>query len=92
MKPIDYTGETGGMMALAFAAGWSVATALWMAVAATVWKLFLEPRIKALEAARDDDKRRIQQLETLLLTHSSGSLRQAMQRVVSEQRIAGDME
>lgn len=45
-------------------------------------------RCEAMEARLVD---RIQQLETLLLTHGNGALRQEMQRVVSEQRMEGKL-
>lgn len=86
MKPIDYTGETGGMLAMAFAAGWTVATALWLAIAGTIWKLFLEPRIKALEARQVDDKRRIEQLETILMFHPPQTQAAQTQAAISELR------
>lgn len=81
---VDYAGPQGGMLAMAFAAGWAVATALWMAVAGTIWKLFLEPRIKSLEEANDDYKRRIEQLETILMIHPPAATAQRVQAVASE--------
>lgn len=73
-------------MALAFAAGWAVATALWLAVGGTIWKMFLEPRIKALEAANKNYERRIEQLETILMLHPPQVQAQQVQGAVSELR------
>lgn len=81
---VDYTGQQGGLLAMAFAAGWAVATTLWMAVAGTIWKLFLEPRIKALEAVNDDARRRIEQLETILMIHPPAVAAQRVQAATSE--------
>lgn len=71
-------------MGLAFAAGWSVATALWLAVGGVVWKMFVEPRIRTLEADIETYRRRIDQLETVLLLYGPAQLRQAMQAAISE--------
>lgn len=84
--PLDYTGADGGRLALAFAAGWALATSMWFAIAASIWKLFLEPRIKAMEADRADDKRRIEQLETILMLHPPQAAAARTQAVVSELR------
>lgn len=84
---VDYAGPQGGMLAMAFAAGWAVATALWMAVAGTIWKLFLEPRIKALEAVNEDARRRIEQLETILMIHPPAMAAQRIQAATSEIRV-----
>ncbi|MBO9624179.1 MAG: hypothetical protein J7500_15835 [Sphingomonas sp.] len=98
MHDIDYTGPQGGMMGMAFAGGWAIATALWLAVGGVIWRFFVEPRIKQLEKDRTDDQAkcreetdrlrdRILQLETLLMLHGPQQLRQAMQAVASEARV-----
>lgn len=81
---VDYTGQQGGLLAMAFAAGWSVATALWIGVGGFIWKMFVEPRIRTLEGDIEAYKRRIDQLETVLLLHGPAQLRQAMQAAISE--------
>lgn len=91
---IDYTGPEGGRMALSFAAG---CTATWVFVR----NLVMKPAIKSchqqiadlrelLDEYREQrrlDRARISQLETVLLMHGNGELREAMQKVISETRI-----
>jgi len=98
---MNFTGEHGGIIATAFIGAWATATAFWFGVGGIIWKLFFNPRLKALEeqlqAERRDCERqlndcrdRIKQLETLLLLHGPQQLRQAMQAVVSEQNVTMD--
>jgi hypothetical protein len=84
---VDYTGQQGGLMAMAFAAGWAVASALWIGIGGIIWKMFVEPRIRTLESDIESYKRRIDQLETVLLLHGPQQLRQAMQAAISETHI-----
>jgi hypothetical protein len=90
---VDYTGAQGGGYALAFASG---CASTWVFVR----NLVMKPAIKScsercsdLEKATEwlkeqltkkDD--RIAQLETVLLTHGTQDLRNAMQAVISETR------
>lgn len=46
---MNFTGEFGGLIASAFIGAWATATAFWFGVGAVIWKLFFNPRIKALE-------------------------------------------
>ena len=87
---VDYTGQQGGLMGMAFAAGWGVATALWVAIGGLIWKMFAEPRIRQLEAEIDGHKQRVNQLETVLLLHGPAQLRQAMQAAISENHVEID--
>jgi hypothetical protein len=95
MPSVDYTGAQGGLLGMAFAGGWALATALWIAVGGVIWRYFVEPRIKQLEKDRETDqlrcreetkelRDRILQLETMLMLHGPQQLRQAMQAVASE--------
>lgn len=99
MPDIDYTGSQGGMMGMAFAAGWALASALWIGVGGIIWRFFIEPRIKQLEKDREADQARcreetkelrdrILQLETMLMLHGPQQLRQAMQAVASEAQLS----
>ncbi|RIA37464.1 hypothetical protein DFR49_3349 [Hephaestia caeni] len=81
---LDYTGSQGGLLGMAFAAGWSIATAMWLGMGALIWRLFFEPRIKELKGQNDALQRRIEQLEVMLMLHGPQQLRQAMQAVTSE--------
>jgi hypothetical protein len=95
MAAVDFTGNQGGLMGMAFGAGWALASALWMAIGGMIWRFFIEPRIKQLEKDRASDQERcreetkelrdrILQLETMLMLHGPQQLRQAMQAVASE--------
>jgi len=95
---MDFTGQFGGMIASAFIGAWATATAFWFGVGAIIWKLFFNPRLKALEDQLANERRdcerqisgmsdRIKQLETLLLLHGPQQLRQAMQAVASESHV-----
>jgi hypothetical protein len=98
VKSIDYTGAQGGMLAMAFAGGVTFATTILLAAGAFIWKVFGESRIKELQTAREQDnarcaaetkelRDRILQLETMLMLHGPQALRQAMQAVISEERV-----
>lgn len=90
---MDYTGAEGGRLALAFASG---CASTWVFVR----NLVMKPAIKScsqrcsdLEKAAEWLKEqlalkdsRITQLETVLLTHGTQDLRNAMQAVISETR------
>lgn len=95
LPPINYAGPEGGFLAMAFGAGWALASALWIAVGGVIWRYFIEPRIKGIEADRERDQERcreetnklndrIVQLETMLMLHGPQQLRQAMQAIASE--------
>lgn len=104
MAPIDYLGPDGGRLAMAFGGGAIAAWALLLSIGSFVWKLVGRTRldrIGELERALVEERAacrqmevrlvsRIQQLETLLIAHGSGPLRQAMQAAISEIRIEGE--
>ncbi|TKD50233.1 hypothetical protein [Sphingomonas baiyangensis] len=96
---MDLTGSHGGVVAAAAMASWAAATAFWMGVGTVIWRLFFEPRIKALQGQLEDERTRcdkdvealrdrIKQLELLLMLHGPQSLRQHMQAALSEHSIA----
>jgi hypothetical protein len=78
MRDIDYTGSSGGLLALAFGAGWATATTMWLAVAGMVWRFFLEPRITQLQSDLQANREQIMRLETALLIHGSANVRKAI--------------
>ena len=78
MRDLDYTGSSGGLLALAFGAGWAAATTMWLAVAGMVWRFFLEPQIAQLKADRQADREQIMRLQTVLIVHGSANVRRAM--------------
>lgn len=53
---LDYTGQHGGLLAMAFAGGAIAATAFWMTVAGFIWRVFIEKRISALETQLKDER------------------------------------
>jgi hypothetical protein len=56
---MDLSGGNSAMaMAAAIGAAWAAATAFWMGVGAVIWRLFFEPRIKALEKQISDERKR----------------------------------
>ena len=105
---IDYTGQHGGQLAMAFAAGCIACFTFCAMVGKFIWDKLTAANSTAT-AAKDDviaelkktieknEERcadatgtlsaRVQQLETLLLVHGSGAMRQDLQRVISEQRV-----
>lgn len=98
---LDYTGEQGGLLSMAFAAGCLAASAFWGVIGRFMWSVLgkaKDDRIEQLEATIAENEARcaetaaaqslrVQQLETLLLLHGSGALRQDLQRVISERRV-----
>lgn len=67
-RRMNFTGEHGGLIATTFIGAWATATAFWFGVGAVIWKLFFNPRLKALEdqlssertewrAAMEDERR-----------------------------------
>lgn len=94
-------GQNAGAVAAAAMAAWAAATAFWMGIGALIWRLFFEPRVKALEGQLADERKRcdeelgdmrdrIKQLELLLLLHGPQALRQQMQAALSEQHVELD--
>lgn len=92
---VDYAGQQGGLMAMAFAAGATFAAGALMAVAKFIYDNFLKKRISELEATiaennqrcKEENDRlqtRIMQLETMLQMHGPQPLRQAIQAALSE--------
>lgn len=87
---------------MAFAAGCMAASTFWAIIGKSMWAILgkaKDDRIAELQAALVADRaqcadmetrlvQRIQQLEGFVLAMSSGDLRQQMQRVISEERVA----
>lgn len=100
---IDYTGQHGGLLAMAFAAGCVAATTFWMIAGAWVWKVFFDARIEELRKQLIEERIKcdrdiaamhdqITQLQTMLMLHGPQALRNAMQAVVSEQHVEARRE
>ncbi|WP_145986184.1 hypothetical protein [Sphingobium sp. YG1] len=101
---IDYTGEHGGQLAMAFAAGCVACSAFWGVVGKYMWSILgkaKDDRIAELEALIVADRaqcaametrlvQRIQQLEGFVLAMSTGDLRQQVQLAISEGRVIGE--
>lgn len=87
---MDLLGADGGSLAAAFASG---CVATW----GFVQMILVGPLKKQITELKDeckerDDKQaaRISQLETMLLLHGSGELRQQLQAALSETRVEGE--
>ncbi|GLV28205.1 hypothetical protein TomTYG75_07280 [Sphingobium sp. TomTYG75] len=87
---MDLLGADGGSLAAAFASG---CVATW----GFVQMVLIGPLKKQITELKDECKERddrqanrISQLETLLLLHGSGPLRQELQAALSEERVLGD--
>ena len=87
---MDLLGADGGSLAAAFASG---CVATW----GFVQMVLIGPLKKQITELKDECKERddrqanrISQLETLLLLHGSGPLRQELQAALSEERVMGD--
>lgn len=101
LVPIDYTGQHGGLLAMAFAAGVTFATSILLLVAKFMWKTIggvKDAEIASLKALMTmNEKRceerdtqaqtRILQLETMLWMHGPQQLRADIQSVISEQHL-----
>lgn len=87
---MDLLGADGGSLAAAFASG---CVATWGFIQ-TVLVGPLKKQIRELkdECEKRDERsaQRINQLETLLLLHGPGQLRQQLQAALSEERVLGD--
>lgn len=88
---VDWLGASGGQLAIAFGAG---CAACW----GFIQTILVGPMKKQIEELKDEceerDRRsaqRISQLETMLLLHGPGPLRQQLQAVISEARVEGDL-
>ncbi len=84
---MDFLGHDGGALAGAFGAGCAAAYGF-------LQKVLVGPLKKQMEELKDDcearDRRqedRIMWLQSLLLTHGTGAMRQEIQKVVSEQNL-----
>ena len=87
---MDLLGADGGSLAAAFASG---CVATW----GFVQMILIGPLKKQITELKDecekrDDRQaqRISQLETMLLLHGPGPLRQQLQAAISEDRVLGD--
>lgn len=84
---IDYTGAEGGRLAGAFASG---CVTTWLFVRNMVMKPAIKSchqRCSELEADREWLKRRVDTLETILMTYGNGDIKNAVQSAVSEIRM-----
>jgi flagellar capping protein FliD len=98
---LDYTGEQGGIAAMAHMAGWAAATLFWGIVGKFMWRMLgkakddtiaelkktIEKNEERCAETIDAMQRQIDQLQMILFTHSSGPLRQDLQKAISEQRV-----
>lgn len=87
---MDLLGADGGSLAAAFGSG---CAACW----GFIQTVLVGPLKKQIRELKDDCKerddrsaQRIGQLETLLLLHGPGQLRQQLQAALSEERVLGD--
>lgn len=101
---VDYAGQQGGMLAMAFASGAVASFGFLSLLGKFVWGFVGRVRDDEnarLKAAMAEDRarcvameerlvQRIQQLEGFILAMSPGHLRQDFQRAISEHRIATD--
>lgn len=97
----DYTGEQGGIAALAHMAGWAAATVFWAAIGKLMWgilgkakddtiadlKKTIEKNEERCAETIDALSDRVKQLETLLMLHGPGDLRQDLSRALAELRV-----
>lgn len=94
---LDFSGADAGSLAIGFGGGWGTCLALLTGIGKILGKA-KDDRIDQLanDLANEktqcrEDKRelsdRIGQLETILLMHSAGPLRQDLQKAISEQRV-----
>lgn len=96
---MDFAGSHGGELAGAFASGCAAAWGFFQMIVAKplrrqVDDLRSDIRDLKDECADRDDRAqaRISQLETLLLVHGSGPLRNQLQAAISEMRVTGAEE
>lgn len=101
---LDYSGQHGGQLAMAFGAGWAACFTICTALGAFLWSILgkaKDARIAELEGTIEEDRercalmearlvQRIQQLEGFVLAMSPGHLRQEIQQAISEQRVMED--
>lgn len=88
MPQIDYTGAHGGQLAMAFAAGFSLASTFAAAAGAAVWNWLQGERAKDEAKCKEDLDRlqlRIVQLETLLIAHGPQPIRRELEVARLEQ-------
>lgn len=89
---------SAGSLAGIIMACWGAATVFWMAIGATIWRLFFEPRLRDMKAQLELERRRcddevrelrdrVKQLETMLLLYGPAALRQQMQAALSEKEM-----
>lgn len=98
---LDYTGEQGGMLAMAFAAGCVACTAFWGFIGKFLWgelgkakddtiadlkKTIVKNEERCAEHV-DALTDRVKQLETLLLLHGPGDMRQDLQRALADMEL-----
>lgn len=100
----DYTGQHGGLLAMAFAAGCVACFAFCSLVGKFMWSILgkaKDDEIARLKQSITDDRQecrdmeirlvqRIQYLEGILLMVAPGHMRQQIQTALSEQRIEVD--
>ena len=95
---IDYTGEQGGVVVMAHMAGWAASTAFWAIIGKFMWRILGKAKDDTIADLKktivkneercaehvDALSDRVKQLETLLLLHGPGDLRQDLQRALAE--------
>ena len=86
---IDWLGADGGSLAAAFGAGCVATWGFIQAVLVGPLKKQMSDLKEECEKRDDPQAQRINQLETLLLLHGSGELRQQLQAALSEDRVLG---
>lgn len=87
---IDYTGEHGGQLAMAFAAGCLACSVFWGGVGKFMWSILgkaKDDQIAHQKQTIEDLTDRIKQLETLLLLHGPGNLREDLQKALADMEL-----
>jgi len=103
---LDYSGAHGGQLAVAFGAGWAACAVICTALGTFLWKILGAAKDEQIASliktiVKNEERcaetidalhRRIDALELILFTHSSGPLRQDLQKAISEQRVESSHE
>jgi NADP-dependent 3-hydroxy acid dehydrogenase YdfG len=83
MSQIDYTGPMGGALALAFGAGSGFGATVTTAVGAFIWKFFITPRQKELEAEIKDLRAQLDRMQAVWLACAPTPMRAALERATA---------
>jgi len=98
---MDFSGEQGGIAAVAHMAGWAAATVFWAAIGKVMWTILGKAKDDTIadlkKTIEKNEERcaetiealsnRVKQLETLLLLHGPGDIRQELQRAMSDMEL-----